>query len=133
MARESLFLSSFGFNKFTHSNRQVAVQLPFRGDVSFLPPDAEGGVLLTLPLLAHFRRPGRRSSSSESPSALAGSIAAKRSSISGLNSAAIFARWTPNVPRISPCALKNVQLARFPGTDPAQPPTRLLPGCRRPC
>jgi len=34
MARESLFLSSSGFNKFTHSNRQVTVQLPFRGDVS---------------------------------------------------------------------------------------------------
>ena len=54
---------------------------------------------------AYFRRAGRRPSLSESVSALAGRMAASRSSTSSRNSAAIFARWTPNVPRISPRAL----------------------------
>jgi hypothetical protein len=77
---------------------EVYERVPFQGWSVENSPGAKHRLVSTLQP-AHLRRAGRCSSSPESASASAGKIDANRSS------AAIFARWTPNVPRISPKAL----------------------------
>jgi len=83
---------------------EVYERVPFQGWSIENSPGAKHRLVSPLQP-AHLRRARRCSSSPESASALAGKIDANRSSMSNLNSAAIFARWTPNVPRISPKAL----------------------------
>jgi len=67
-------LSCFVFSRFTASNRQVAVQLPFRGDVSPPQPRAQHGPVLTLTPVAQCSKDISARKAKNTPQSLTNSI-----------------------------------------------------------